>query len=152
MKASAFFSFFLVAALFVVAENYDVANADGINFMPVCNTGDGALSGWLPNRDDALIIAREHQQQNNGHNVEVVQQGAVLKKAGTEACYKVMPTRRDDVVRIANECDTCRSFSVERISENSEKEEITLSFEPGKRRFFKTNGGKVTITNEGDCE
>lgn len=152
MKRFILLAVFSVIAAFLLSGNLNTSDAGGQHFMAVCNNGDGTLSHWVTKREEALLIASDHQKQFNGHHVEVISQGVPLKKTGEQACFTILPTRRNDVVRIENECDSCRNFTIERKTDDSQDETISMSFEPGKRKFFKTNGGEVTITGEGNCE
>ena len=151
MRKFLLLTFFSVVAVFLLGGNLSSSDAGGQQFMAVCANGDGTLSTWVNSREEAYLIANDHQKQFSGHNVEILTQGTPLISVGEQACFSIHPTRREGIVRIENQCDVCRSFSIERKTETTEIEEIKMSFEAGKRRFFRTNGGEVTVTKEEAC-
>ncbi len=138
-------------SVFLLHDSTEIVSAQNLRYMVVCQDGDGALSDWLTTREEAYTVLRDHEKNFRGHRPDIVTRGNPTRTIDADACSIVEPGSREGVVRVENACGECRTFRLRRTADG-ETIERDIEFEPGKRRFFRTRGGEVSILGESGCE
>lgn len=119
--------------------------------MAFCSDGDGPVSDWFNNRDEAMLAGRDHERSYKNHRWEVlVQQGE--KVIRPSSCSIVADGDKPDTVRLENICDTCRQFVVTRTMKDgtTSSKDFKIKGKSG-RLFRKLDGAAITVGGETDC-
>jgi len=120
-------------------------------FMAFCTDGDGALSGWLMSREEALLDGRDHERTTRGHKWEVwTQDGETTSRAAV--CSRIVPGEKPDTVSVENACGKCLKFLVARTNADGSVNAKEFTMKPNSRRTFRAvPKSKITVDTERDC-
>ena len=120
-------------------------------YLAFCDDGDGPISTWVSNRDEAYLAGREHERANRGHHWTVLTQEATGPR-DSDSCAVTMPGRKEGVIRVINTCTECKIFKVSRRSEGEKAVVKEVTFKPNSSRYFRSMTGSVfQIDHEGSC-
>jgi len=141
----------LIAALLFPFGSSVVAVRQQPRYMAFCTDGDGDLTGWLTNRDEALMAGRDHEKNTRGHHWEIVTEGNERNRPA-ERCSATSPGKREGVVRVENVCSECRVFRVSRRGGSEAAREKDITFQPNASRYFRLmDGALLTVRRETGC-
>ena len=147
-----YFCAFVFGVIFHAFSLSAQAQSPGTWHMAFCTDGDGALTEWVPSRDDAVIAGRDHEKASRGHRWEIfVQTGKVAVK--TPGCAAIGDDpNRPDTVRVVNTCGTCRIIKVTRRHADGTSKSKEFQVKPkSTRRFLKRPDSEIVVEGEFEC-
>ena len=141
----------LVTGLFFAVGTSADASLFQTRYMAFCDDGDGALTGWVTNRDEAYLAGRDHERNFRGHHWEILTQN-VHERWQDTTCSAFSESDKPGVLQLHNVCNRCEVFRMRRtIGTNAPKEKDVTFKAKGSRYFRAQPEWKLEVVSESAC-
>ena len=141
----------LVTGLFFAVGTSADASLFQTRYMAFCDDGDGALTGWVTNRDDAYLAGRDHERNFRGHRWEILVEDKHDRWKDTK-CSAFSEVDKPGVLKLNNVCNQCEVFRMRRTIGTNAPTEKDVTLKPKGSRFFRTQSDwKLEVVSESAC-
>lgn len=151
MKIAALAWVILIGLSLSVSNRSEAVPAFDPRYMAFCLDGDGPLTDWLPQRDDAYSAGRDHERQFRDHRWEVWARSG-SKATRVPVCGRISEGDRPDSTKLENTCSKCVRFRVTRMHKDGAENSREFNINGNARRHFrKIADSQIFVMAEGDC-
>ena len=151
MRNNAFGILLLATVVFLAVTTSADASLFQTRYMAFCDDGDGAITGWVTNRDDAYLAGRDHERNFRGHRWEILTEN-VHDRWQDKRCSAFSEGSRPGILKLNNVCGQCKVFRMRRTMGSNAPTERDVMFKPKGSRYFRTQADwQLEVIGEEAC-